>query len=377
MKKITKALVALAALTVTMLVMSTGILAAEATLVSPNMYYGNEKAATRTYTYNQNKKLSDGNSYYGVVIPVKVTAAGTVRFDFKFTTMQKDVDPTLYSDAACTNVIDYMTSYNVGEVSGTEYCSLTNAGTYYLKLKTYAPSYSSTPIFTNSIVVSARTYTRSDKTIKSGQTITYYRNSSDDVYWFKYKAEKTGKATVSFTRKYGSHVTLCNSKKKALTDEEWVSSSDNYKAVFAVKKGTTYYFKVTAIGSDEVNTISVKNTAIKEKSGSKRKKAVTVKAKKKVKGTILPASKTSDWYKFKVKKKKKVTLYLDGEVTGYIRVTAYNSKGKEIDSYLWNGGSDKLQLSYGSYGKANKGTYYIKFSRYNSKSSGHYSFKWK
>lgn len=378
MKKLTKALVALAALTVTMLVMSTGILAAE-TLVSPNMYYGNEKAATKTYTYTQNNKLDGSSNYHGVVIPVKVTAAGTVRFDFKFTTLQQDVSAELYSDAACTNVIDWIGSYGVGEVSGMAYCPVTKAGTYYLRLESYVSSYPSTPAFTNSIAVYARTYTRADKTIKSGQTITYYRNSSSDAYWFKYKAEKTGKVTVSVTKKYGSDITLCNSKKKALTEEVYVSEAvGNYKTSFAVKKGTTYYFKVTAIGSDEVNTISVKNTAIKEKSGAKKKKAVNIKAKKTVKGTILPGSKTADWYKFSVKKKKAVTINLDGEVTGSIKFTVYTKSGKKVGTYTWYGGKQKLQLTYSTtYGKVNKGTYYIKMVRTDSKSSGHYSLKWK
>ena len=59
---------------------------------------------------------------------------------------------------------------------------------------------------------STNLYLRGERNIKSGQTITYYRNSGSDEYLFKYKAGKTGKVTVSFSYEYGSYLRLLNSK---------------------------------------------------------------------------------------------------------------------------------------------------------------------
>ena len=42
-----------------------------------------------------------------------------------------------------------------------------------------------------------RFFPRAERTINSGQTIKYYRNQGSDIYTFKYKAEATGKVTVS------------------------------------------------------------------------------------------------------------------------------------------------------------------------------------
>lgn len=374
MKKLGKEIIALLSLLVAVLAMSTGVFAAE-TLVAPSLYYGNEAAATMTYSYTKNDTVDSGEA--GIVIPVKVNEAGTIKFDFEFQQLQKDMFIYVYTDAACTNRIGYIDSADVGDVSNSDYVAVTNAGTYYLKLYSYV--YSSTGDFTNTVKVSASVYTRADKTIKSGQTITYYRNKSDDVYWFKYKAEKTGMLSISVTRQYGSYIHIANAKKKIITDEIWVSEAiGNYTANIAVKKGKTYYIQVTAIGSDCPNTISVKNSAVKEKSGAKKKKAVAIKAKKKVKGTIIVGDKTADWYKFTVKKKKAVTMNLSGDVQGSLTITVYKKNGKKIDSCKWYGGATKLKLTCSrTRGKVDKGTYYIKISRSNAKSSGKYTLKWK
>jgi methionine-rich copper-binding protein CopC len=173
---------------------------------------------------------------------------------------------------------------------------------------------------------------------------------------------------------------LTNAKKKVISEEEWVSSINNNQFTFAVKKGTTYYFLVTSNGVSAGNfqSITVKNTAIKEKSGAKKKKAVAIKAKKTVKGTILPESKAADWYKITVKKKKAVTINFNCNVTGGLVITVYTKGGKKIGDNTNSGSNQSLALTYSTtYQKVNKGTYYIKISRKNSLSSGTYSLKWK
>lgn len=378
MNKKIKAMLSVAAFTVCMFAMTIMVSAATATVNVPTKYFGNEKELTQSYSYNNNTKLDVSDSECGLVIPVKISTPGTLKVKLNYTRLDKSLEADLYTDSACTNRVSGFFVYGTqGDVMKEDYVSLTKAGTYYLKVNSTYFSWS-TEAFTNSFNLTVSEYTMSDKTIKSGQTINYYRQTSDK-YWFKYKAAKTGSLTVKLNATYGSYITLNNSKKKAISDEEWVSSGyHNNQWTFAVKKGTTYYISVSSISDNEINGITVKNTAIKEKSGSSRKKAVTLKAKKTVKGTVLYGSKTSDWYKIKVNKKKKVTFTLNGNVSGGIKFIVYNSKGKKIDTYNYIGNKALLSLTYGtSYGKANAGTYYIRMVRKDKKSSGTYSLKWK
>ena len=234
--------------------------------------------------------------------------------------------------------------------------------------------------FTNTVNISTRLFPRSDRTIKSGQTITYYRYSGNDSYYFKYKAAKTGKVTATFSYTMGNYVTLTNSKKKALTDELWVSDMTNgNKITFAVKKGVTYYFKVrsngttgtTAAGNGNMHTIYVKNTAVSAKGGSSRKKAATIKYKKTIKGLITPGDRKAKWYKITLKKGKKPAFILNGNVTGYLKVQILNKRGKVITTNSWSGNKSK----YNSWGTWTPGTYYIKVTRSDSLSSGYFTIK--
>ena len=56
MKKVTKALLTFAALAIMTMAMSTGVFATEATVNVPKVYYGTEKAVTKTYTYTNDAK---------------------------------------------------------------------------------------------------------------------------------------------------------------------------------------------------------------------------------------------------------------------------------------------------------------------------------
>lgn len=368
MKRIMKSLLTATVLTVMVLAMGVIVSAAEATATVPTKYYGNEKEFTKSYTYTNNSVLSETER--GLIIPLKVNAVGTIKLNVKFTTLQKSLSAEVYTDAACTNRIGYYGIYAYsGDVSEEQYIPVSNVGTYYLRVYS---SYYDDSTFTNTISLSVSEYTNTDKTIKSGQTISYYRNSSSDNYDFRYKAEKTGKVTIMLPKEYGHYVTLLNSKKKALSSKEYTSQViGNYQLSFAVKKGTVYYFRVNAISSGEIQTITVKNTAIKAKGGSKKKKAANIKYNKTVKGLILPGVKTAKWYKFTLKKGKKPAFVLNGDVKGSLNITVYNKKGKKISSNTWSSG----KATYTSYGDWTKGTYYIKISRANSISSGSFTIK--
>ena len=66
--------------------------------------------------------------------------------------------------------------------------------------------------------------------------------------------------------------------------------------------------------------MKVTNTAIKEKSGKKKSKAVLIKKKKTKKGTIVAGEKRTDWYKFKVTKKKRVRVIMKGATNDQLKV---------------------------------------------------------
>lgn len=377
MKKIMKGLVLVASLAVMMFAMSFAVLAVD-TITPTKSVTGSEKSATKTYTFTQNDKFPGQKSDQGLVIPVNISEPGALELNINVVRLDKNMTVEIYTDAQCTNRITGFFKYlTVGEVNAKGYVALSNKGTYYIRLES---SVYDDSVYTNTVNISTRLYLRGERNIKSGQTITYYRNSGSDEYLFKYKAEKTGKVTVSFSYEHGSYLTLLNSKKKALSDEEWVLSGYNFnKFTFAVKKGVTYYFKVksngtsgnTAAGNGNLHTINVKNTAVKAKAGSSRKKAVTIKYNKTAKGLITAGDKSAKWYKIALKKGKKPAFILQGNLTGSVKIQIINKSGKVISSSTWSGSKSR----YNSWGNWKKGTYYIKVSRANSLSSGYFTIK--
>ena len=197
----------------------------------------------------------------------------------------------------------------------------------------------------------------------------------------KFKATKTVYITVNFNKAdgldYSGYITLLNSKKKAISDKTWVyaDSSTSYKAVFGVKKGQTYYLRVSDI-YDKAN-IKYTETAVSEKSGSTIKKAVTLAKNKTKKGVIVAGDKTADFYKVVLKKAGSFKIQVKGDSTGYIYVQPYNSKGKKIGSayyVVYGNNSNRTVYTLNTF---SKGTYYIKVYGKNAKASGHYSLKLK
>ncbi|MCI8956906.1 MAG: hypothetical protein HFG29_07960 [Eubacterium sp.] len=371
MKKVIKSLVVIVAFVAMMFAMAFTTMAVDS-ITPTKSVTGRENAVKKTYTITQQNRI-EGTYYYGYVIPVTVSEAGTLEIKVDVIKLDKGCEIDLYTDAELKNVISgsYIT-LSQGETKKTKYISLSNKGTYYLFVT--CTDYTNNPAFTDTLSFSTRLFTNGDRTIKSGQTITYYRNNGSDNYYFKYKAEKTGKVIVTLPHATGSYVTLMNSKKKALSEKEWVSSAiGNFKFTFAVKKGATYYFLVNSNGTayGNLQSITVKNTAVKAKAGSKKSKAVNIKYNKKAKCLVVPGDKKAKWYKFTLKKGKKPETVFEGNVTGSVKVQVLNKKGKVISTNTWYGGKSSLK----SWGNWTKGTYYIKITRSNSLSSGIFTIK--
>ena len=305
-----------------------------------------------------------------VIEPIVVSKAGTLEIAAATNnTGSQTVWAELYRDASCTNAVSGTTLMLSGQEADDAFVALA-AGTYYMKVYTYSADVSCT------CRIVAGVWPSGDKVIASGQTMAYYADSSG-IRDFKYTATANGKIRVACYSDYGYHVQILSASKGVLSEERWLTKGTGCD--LAVEKGKTYFIRVKSIDSNKVLQFSLKQTAVKEKSGKSKKKAVAIKAKKKAKGTIAPGSKTADWYKLTLKKKKTLTINLTTDATNYLTLTVYNKKGKKIGSKnFYNAIKWKGTVTYSrTYGKADKGTYYIKISRKTAKDSGIYTLSWK
>ena len=316
------------------------------------------------------------------VVPLEVSCKGYVDYCV-FSATSVGVQP--YKDEDCTKksgAFVYVSSSSEATESGiyyeygNVYCP--KKGTYYLQIDQ-----------PGDYVFSFYEYSGENKTLKENTYTTSYSYSYDTynynskTIYYKYKATKTGYITLNtnFESSYGNlYLTLCNSKKKALTTEVYVSNSSNRnEAVFAVKKGATYYIKATS--SSGVYQIKSKISGVSEKSGTKEKNAILLKSGKYVNGTVLCEDKTNkvDYYKFKLNKSGKVTLSIKGNVSsGAIKVEIYshNLKGTVTDTIREVDYSTSYPLTTYTSKKLPAGTYYVKVTKSDSKSCGNYSIKY-
>ena len=218
----------------------------------------------------------------------------------------------------------------------------------------------------------------------------YYANEDQ---WIKYTAPKSGNGYVKFTIECASDMGLDNysdgtwclfdrNKKQISTIDKFDTSqtASYFKSIiFGVQKGKTYYLRVDNYPGVKV---TAKFTKVTEKSGASKKKAVNIKKGKTVKGTILAGSKTADWYKFKLTKDQYVKISYSAKTNRGIRFTVYNGS-KSIGSVSQSYASEKTSSQYIVNARTNKKlkvkkgtTYYVKVERYDTNSSGYYTFKW-
>ena len=173
-----------------------------------------------------------------------------------------------------------------------------------------------------------------------------------------------------------------NFRTNGFSSDEYLYSGNNYVSWIGVKKGT-YTFTTRTYG--DIYRVVTAFKAIKEsKYGKKRSKAVKIKKKKVQKGLMITGAQKTHWYKFKNKKKHKVSLTIVSDLQdtgkfGGIKLTFY--KGKKsygTRTIFTNDKSVKTVLTpYNTLSrKLTKGTYYIKIAPYN-KASGTYTLKWK
>lgn len=328
-------------------------------VVSMNIsFYSNapmDLASGMWYKLGQNS----GDVYYKLTMPYKgyLTITGEEEFNFSIADENRSI---LKDYQRIDEDYDMKATYRLP------------AGTYYFVPSSYIGG-------DDEAYKVKYTTTKADAVMKKGLFTTVNPGDTKEVTYLKIQPTATGYIKVALESSNvfdeSGDIALCNAKKVKLTADEWIygRSATSNAQYYAVKKGTTYYLMMT--GFDGKAKIKYTQTKIIEKSGATKKKAVTVKANKLVKGTILAGEKKADWYKIKLTKNKKLTFLIDGKAQGSIKFTLYNKAGKKMTTNTIVSNTSSYDLE--SYSKYNKGTYYIKIERTNNKSNGYYTLKWK
>lgn len=311
------------------------------------------------------------------VIPLTVPVKGELVFTV---TTNGSSDVIIYADKECTEKISdymYVSNYSEPTANGKAYFKTSQAyisqkGTVYVK-------FSDPGIFKfSSYVING-----SNRTLKNDTTVLAYGSSRNDYnydsqnLYFKLKAPENGYITVIskfLENNYGSNnITLCNSEKKALTEETYGN-----KAVFAVKEGKTYYIKCNTYYG--VYKIKYKFKAVNEKSGTSETKAQKLTLGKEVKGLIFAEDKVNrhDYYKFVLPKATKVKMKVTGNAFGealYVKLYSKNLYGS-LDFNMYDPDySYETDVTTTTSEYLPKGTYYIVVEKKDQKGSGNYSIK--
>lgn len=212
-----------------------------------------------------------------------------------------------------------------------------------------------------------------------------YLSYGDNVQYKKVTVKKSGRLTIQcnqyknlsdvydtqLVNNDGAKFTLCNQNKKAITAEtNWMTTSKSY----GVKKGT-YYIKFSNIYENwrDYRTYSVSFTYA-DLASNKKSTAKTI-TKKWQSYTMLSGGtekNSAQWFKFTLKKAKKLKLYVANLTDDKIQVEIYNKKNRDENKILKQGQSSSgiRRLSGGKEVKWPKGTYYVKITKYFSDASG-------
>lgn len=309
------------------------------------------------------------------VVPITVPAKGVlfmgVADDFTASKPSTYFNVDIYSDPACNSCIYYSTSDNA------RVYKFPQGGTYYAKVE-YS-DYSETLNAQYNSVIALEFANGSNRTLKNNvDTYTGVANTDKAIY-YKVKANKAGTITFNVEGQYSSYVTLCNSKKNAITSKKFIAATEGNKVVYGVKKGT-YYIKVNT-NSD---TIKVKSTfkAITQKKNTTKKKATKLQFKKKATTIVLTtdAKGSCAWYKFNNTKKKKVIVMYKSSLTEDLEISFYDAKGEKYGSKKISSGIERTDgftpytiVNGFTTKKLSRGTYYIKVKKLNKKGTGTYS----
>lgn len=303
---------------------------------------GNVVQNAKTYTFRAGETIFN--------LPIDMSASQEAFLDVTFSGFSK----TVLANVASSNVMSYKGSgtfnFKIGRENGTQLnlLMLKDAVDYdkdcTIIVKFY--QYVTTPSAQTSLPVN--------------KWAVGYNKQGEFLY--KIKSKKSGILILKDGQLDGNNslvkVTLLNAKKKKISEEKGGLST------YAVKKGT-YYLKVKTEGAFKFKyTVkSIKNT------NTTKAKAVTLKKGKQKKGTIGAGvnAKSYQWYKMVIPKKKKIKIALkDLNNDGGGKVCICDKDGKEIAYY------NSLFAT-----SLEKGIYYLRVNKINTKGSFYYTIQWK
>lgn len=192
-----------------------------------------------------------------------------------------------------------------------------------------------------------------------------------------FKVSKRGAVTIQNYKMTGSSISGVSyyvQKKsgrtwKTVAKNQYGFKSSSYASVLGLSAGT--YRVVSKTYNGNVLFLSNVNKTANSSYGTKKKKAKTIKRKKYKKQTFLPtdSTKKAHWYKVKVSKKR--STYIDITTLGSSGTIWAQMSGKSRMK------SKRIKNGIRFYGKAKKGTYYIKVYKLSKSTTGAYQVKYK
>lgn len=306
--------------------------------------------------------------------PVKLTVTKNGILDWFVASQNPSANLTIYKDEACTESVTSITTTDTqteyGYLSEEKAVYLTK-GTYYVK-QAYGDA--------GEFLVYSCLFNAEDRAVSNKAWSAAGTQDYNKPVYFKVKAGNTAKILVAFDETFGSssyNVTLCNSKKKAISDTSYIAPND--KAVYAVAKGT-YYIKVTT-NNDVFRIRPTLSTAADKTGATKAKARKMTRNGAKIGGVVTATDKTSkvDWIKIVNSKTQANYLYIDAEITsGTIQAEIIGLNGKSmgtlnLSEYSPSAGGKMYTIGSGYSGNTlAKGTYYVKIKKKTAKTSGTY-----
>lgn len=344
------------------------------TVQAPKLEIKSEKVVTTKATYpilpltkvtTGNEKGLTGYRYNAAnqIFILKAPSKGVFHIRLEGELTKGGISAEIRTSPTASSYLDW--AYISGTSASELMAEVPSAGTYYLALE---PTNAA-----GTIVVGGTHINGADRTLTNNNWSAVGVEKAQTRY-FKVRATSAGYITVQANNLSGNVTLMNSSKKKALSNAVSARDYSPTKVTFGVKKGTYYIKAKNNDTNDGIYQIKYTNKRIKEKSGKKKSRAVLLKKKRTKKGTIVAGEKRTDWYKFRVTKRKTVRITMKGATNDELKVAVYKG-GRNIGrgTLYESRGGVKLK----SLGKLSKGTYYIKVYRGNKKSSGWYSLSWR
>ena len=330
------------------------------------------------------------------IIPIVVTNAGLLTYQIKNSTEMvhgtcisgAGITVALYTDKKCEKMLNQKVRGTLSDkeaVIVSERIQIKKKKTYYLQLSIDEEIKSANGVF--SFELQLQQTSSADRKVKEKECIKAYQNGKGSTIYYKISAKKAGSIYVDLSyeeKKYGNpKVTLCNAKKKAISNVTTNDSTTENRSFFSVKKGQ-YYIKVSDVLGEY--QLQYTHNVVKEKSGNTKKKAKPIKlGNAETKGMVMLQEKEQsyDWYKFNLKEPSKLRFEFSGSTTTNSKICLEvippekDKEGKPIEfrekPIICLEGVDKTVCAKSDVWPA--GTWYIKINKASSKGSGEYSLK--